>query len=63
MNKDKLAEYIIDRILKGDVFFLGNDDIVKIQEKESDIKFERTDIRLKKIIKKVDYISSEKMTN
>lgn len=47
MNKDKLAEYIIDRILKGDVFFLGNEDIVKIQEKESSIKFERTNIEVK----------------
>lgn len=47
MNKDKLAEYIIDRILKGDVFFLGNEDIVKIQEKESNIKFERTDIKIR----------------
>lgn len=47
MNKDKLAEYIIDRILKGDVFFLGNEDIVKMQEEESNIKFERTDINVK----------------
>lgn len=47
MNKDKLAEYIIGRILKGDVFFLGNEDIVKIQEKESSIKFERTNINVK----------------
>lgn len=47
MNIDKLAEYIIDRILKGYVFFLGNEYIVKIQEKSSDIKFERTDINIK----------------
>jgi hypothetical protein len=47
MNKDKLAEYIIDRILKGDVFFLGSEDIVKIQENASNIKFERTDINVK----------------
>lgn len=47
MNKDKLAEYIIDRILKGDVFFLGNEDIVKMQEEESNIKFERTDIKVR----------------
>lgn len=47
MNKDKLSEYIIDRILKGDVFFLGNEGIVKIQEKSSSIKFERTDINVK----------------
>lgn len=46
MSKDKLAEYIIDRILKGDVFFLGDEDIVKIQEKASNIKFERTDIKV-----------------
>lgn len=47
MNKDKLAEYIIDRILKGDVFFLGNEDIVKMQEEASNIKFERTDIKIR----------------
>lgn len=46
MSKDKLAEYIIDRILKGDVFFLGDDDIVQIQEQQSNIKFERTDIKV-----------------
>jgi len=46
-KEKKLAEYIIDRILKGDVFFLGNEEIVKIQEKESSIKFERTDINVK----------------
>jgi hypothetical protein len=46
-KEKKLAEYIIDRILKGDVFFLGNEDIVKIQEKNSNIKFERTDISVK----------------
>ena len=45
--KDKIAEYVIDRILKGDTFFLGDEDIVKIQEKESNIKFERTDINIK----------------
>ncbi len=45
-NEKKLAEYIIDKILKEDVFFLGNDDIVKIQEKESKIKFERTNIHV-----------------
>lgn len=47
MNTDKLAEYIIDRILKGYVFFLGNEEIVKIQEKASNIKFERTYINVK----------------
>lgn len=46
-KEKKLAEYVIDRILKGDVFFLGNDEIVEIQEKESNIKFERTDINVK----------------
>lgn len=45
--KDKIAEYVIDRILKGDVFFLGDEDIVNIQEKESNIKFERTNIDVK----------------
>ena len=44
---EKIAEYIIDRILKGDVFFLGNENIVNIQEKESSIKFERTNIDVK----------------
>jgi hypothetical protein len=49
LEKDskKLTEYIIDRILNGHVFFLGNEDIVKIQEKESSIKFERTGINVK----------------
>ena len=50
MEKDKdkrLSEYIIDRILNGDVFFLGNEEIVQIQEKESSIKFERTYISVK----------------
>jgi len=46
-KEKKLTEYIIDRILKGDVFFLGNEDIVKIQEKNSNIRFERTDINVK----------------
>ena len=45
--KDNIAEYVIGRILKGDVFFLGDEDIVKIQEKESSIKFERTNIDVK----------------
>lgn len=45
MSKDKLAEYIIDRILKGDVFFLGDEDIVQLQERQSNVKFERTDIK------------------
>lgn len=44
MNKDKLAEYIIDRILKGDVFLLGDEDIVQLLERKNDIKFERADI-------------------
>lgn len=47
MTKNKIAEYVIDRILKGDVFFLGNEDIVKIQEDESNIEFERTNIDVK----------------
>lgn len=50
VEKDKerrLAEYVIDRILNGDVFFLGNEEIVKIQEKESSTKFERTGINVK----------------
>lgn len=50
MEKDqdkRLSEYIIGRILKGVVFFLGDEDIVKIQEKESNIKFERTYISVK----------------
>ncbi len=47
MNKDKLAECMIDRILKGDVFFLGSDEIVKIQEQASNIKFERTGVKVR----------------
>ncbi len=50
----RLSEYIIDRILGGDIFFLGNENIVKIQEKESNIKFERIgiDVNLRKYNKK-----------
>lgn len=46
----RLAEYIIDRILNGDVFFLCNEDLAKMQEKGSNIKFERTgiDVKLRK---------------
>lgn len=46
----KLAEYIIFRILNGDVFFLCSEDVAKMQEKGSDIKFERTgiDVKLRK---------------
>lgn len=50
LEKDKeriLAEYIIDRILTGDIFFLGNENIVGMQEKESSIKFERTYVNVK----------------
>lgn len=48
IEKDKeLAEYVIRRILKGDVFFLGNENIVKLLEKENNTKFERTDITVK----------------
>lgn len=46
-KKDRLAEYVIDRILKGDVFFLGEEYLVEIQERESSIKFERTGISVK----------------
>jgi len=46
-KEKRLSEYIIDRIINGDVFFLGNEDIVQIQEKESSIKFERTGINVK----------------
>ena len=52
MNKDKLAEYIIDRILKGDVFFLGDEDVVQILERKNNIKFERTDTKV--MLKKYD---------
>ena len=45
--KDKIAEYVIDRILEGYVFFLGDEVIVNIQEKESNIRFERTNIDVK----------------
>lgn len=45
-KKNNLAEYIIDRILNGDVIFLGNEDIVKTLEQESSIKFERTNIEV-----------------
>ncbi len=42
----EIAEYVIDRILKGDVFFLGDEEIVDIQEKQSSIRFERTNIKV-----------------
>jgi len=45
--KDEIAEYIINRILKGYVFFLGDEKIVEIQENEDNIKFEKTDIDVK----------------
>src|SRR3972149_4264727 len=46
IENKKLAEYIIYRILNGDIFFLGSEEIVNILEKES-VKFERTDIGVK----------------
>ena len=52
MNQGKLAEYTIDRILKGDVFFLCDEDIVQLLERENSIKFERTDIKV--MLKKYD---------
>jgi hypothetical protein len=42
----QIAEYILNRILKGYVFFLGDEDIVNIQEQQSSIRFERTDIKV-----------------
>jgi hypothetical protein len=53
LEKDKeikLAEYIIERILNGDVFFLCSEELAKIQEKGSNVKFERTgiDVKLRK---------------
>lgn len=45
-SEKKVAEYVLDRILKGYVFFLGNDAIVNIQESQSSIRFERTDIEV-----------------
>ena len=41
----QIAEYVLSRILKGDVFFLGDENIVEIQEQESSIRFERTGIK------------------
>ena len=56
-DKDKrLSEYIIDRILGGDVFFLGNENIVLMFEKENSIKFERTGINVK--LRKYDKCST-----
>ena len=43
MNNDKLAEYIIDRILKGDVFFLGDEDI-------SNCKNDKVILNLKELV-------------
>lgn len=47
INDDKqIAEYVLNRILKGYIFFLGDEEIVKIQENQSSIRFERTDIKV-----------------
>lgn len=41
-----LAEYIITKIIAGNVFLLANEKMVKIQEQESSIKIERTGIKV-----------------
>lgn len=47
INDDKqIAEYVLNRILKGYIFFLGDEEIVNIQERQSSIRFERTGIKV-----------------
>jgi len=42
-DEKELSEYVIKRIVDGDVFFLGNDDIVSmLEEGNRNAKFERT---------------------
>lgn len=47
MNEKELAEYVIKRILDGDVFFAGSAKAISFFEKESPLKIERTDNKVK----------------
>lgn len=48
MDEKELAEYVIKRILDGDVFFLANDHITSLFKRESPtVKFEFTNEQVK----------------
>lgn len=47
MDEKELAEYIIKRILDGDVFFAGNPDLISHLEKETSLKYEDTGKKVK----------------
>lgn len=47
MDEKELAEYVIKRILDGDVFFVGNREVISFFEKESPLKFEGTSRQVK----------------
>jgi len=47
MDEKELAEYIIKRILDGDVFFAGNPDVISHLEKELPLKYEDTGRQVK----------------
>ena len=42
MDEKELAEYVIKRILAGDVFFAGNPAVISFLEKEIPLKWENT---------------------
>ena len=47
MDETELAEYVIKRILAGDVFFIGKTRAISFIEKEIPFKFEGTDMQVK----------------
>lgn len=47
MDEKELAEYVIKRILDGDVFFAGNPKVISFLEKEIPLKFEDTGSQVK----------------
>jgi hypothetical protein len=47
MDEKELAEYVIKRILAGDVFFAGNPAVISFLEKKIPLKFENTGRKVK----------------
>jgi len=47
MDEKELAEYVIKRILAGDVFFAGNPAVISFLEKEIPLKFENMGRKVK----------------
>lgn len=47
MDEKELAEYVIKRILDGDVFFAANPDVISHLEKELPLKYEDTGLQVK----------------